>query len=228
MHGTSARSSSRPPIQNCSWKRASGLECAGICAYAGFLQVFSRRCQRKSARRTSRANETPISNPDSCCRARVRRICHTCRPGAAAGGDGQRNLRRNLRYAALRLRGGQQALLRSEIARDRLGCALSAIRGKDSERAQSGRRIQGRRGFSQRAKDSHTFFVPPSRAVRYDSGYRYALVGNDVFITLVRPNTDAAASCTSETRFWDEWFYRRPKRYQDVQYYFNTLLRKCR
>jgi len=42
-------------------------------------------------------------------------------------------------------------------------------------------------------KDSHTFFVPPGRAVRYESGYRFALVGNSAFITRIRPNTDAAA-----------------------------------
>ncbi len=40
-------------------------------------------------------------------------------------------------------------------------------------------------------KDSHTFFIPPERANRYEAGYRITLEGNDGFITQVRPGTDA-------------------------------------
>ena len=39
--------------------------------------------------------------------------------------------------------------------------------------------------------DSHVFFVPPKRVNRYEDGYRFALVGNDCFITQIRPKSDA-------------------------------------
>jgi carboxyl-terminal processing protease len=41
-------------------------------------------------------------------------------------------------------------------------------------------------------KDSHTFFIPPTRRNRYETGYRYSLVGDNCFITRIRPGTDAA------------------------------------
>lgn len=73
-------------------------------------------------------------------------------------------------------------------------------------------------------KDSHTFFVPPSRAARYDSGYRYALVGNEAFITQVRPNTDAAAKLhIGDKIFGMNGFKVDREDFHDVEYYFNTL-----
>jgi C-terminal processing protease CtpA/Prc len=73
-------------------------------------------------------------------------------------------------------------------------------------------------------KDSHTFFVPPSRAVRYDSGYRYTLVGNDAFITQVRPNTDAATKLHIGDKILGMGGFIVDRRdYQEVQYYFNAL-----
>ncbi|HEY4709671.1 MAG TPA: S41 family peptidase [Candidatus Acidoferrales bacterium] len=39
--------------------------------------------------------------------------------------------------------------------------------------------------------DSHTFFIAPQRAYRFDYGYRYQLFGDQAFITRVRPGTDA-------------------------------------
>jgi carboxyl-terminal processing protease len=41
-------------------------------------------------------------------------------------------------------------------------------------------------------KDSHTYFVPPDRANRYNEGYMFSMVGNSCFITQVRPGMDAA------------------------------------
>lgn len=41
--------------------------------------------------------------------------------------------------------------------------------------------------------DSHVYFIPPSRMNSYDDGYRFALVGNDSFITQIRPGSDAAS-----------------------------------
>ncbi len=41
-------------------------------------------------------------------------------------------------------------------------------------------------------KDSHTSFLPPSRSVSLDYGYQLQVVGDDVFVVRVRPDTDAA------------------------------------
>jgi C-terminal processing protease CtpA/Prc len=40
--------------------------------------------------------------------------------------------------------------------------------------------------------DSHTFFHPPSRSTRRESGYLWTMVGDDCFITGVRPKSDAS------------------------------------
>lgn len=39
--------------------------------------------------------------------------------------------------------------------------------------------------------DSHTFFLPPPRTIRYDYGVEYQMVGNKCFVTAVRPQSDA-------------------------------------
>ncbi len=41
--------------------------------------------------------------------------------------------------------------------------------------------------------DSHVFFIPPSRANRFEDGYRFAMMGDNCFITQIRPGSDAAA-----------------------------------
>jgi carboxyl-terminal processing protease len=46
-------------------------------------------------------------------------------------------------------------------------------------------------GFLEGLKDSHTYFAPPARAYRLDYGYRLALIGDQTFVTRVRPATDA-------------------------------------
>jgi carboxyl-terminal processing protease len=72
--------------------------------------------------------------------------------------------------------------------------------------------------------DSHTFFVPPGRAVHYDSGYRYALVGDRAFITQVRPRTDASAKLhIGDEILGMNAFAVNRRDFEDVQYYFNTL-----
>lgn len=40
-------------------------------------------------------------------------------------------------------------------------------------------------------KDSHTYFSPPARSYKIDYGYRLALIGDQAFVTRVRPGTDA-------------------------------------
>ena len=39
--------------------------------------------------------------------------------------------------------------------------------------------------------DSHLFFIPPNRNLRFDSGYRMEMVGDRCFVTMVKPKTDA-------------------------------------
>jgi hypothetical protein len=46
-------------------------------------------------------------------------------------------------------------------------------------------------GFLDGLKDTHTAFIPPSRPVRMDYGYRMQIYGDNAFITRVRPGTDA-------------------------------------
>jgi len=41
--------------------------------------------------------------------------------------------------------------------------------------------------------DSHTYFVPPTRPYDFDYGYRSQAHGNRVFVTQIRPGSDAAA-----------------------------------
>jgi carboxyl-terminal processing protease len=42
-------------------------------------------------------------------------------------------------------------------------------------------------------EDSHTFFVPPTRGVRTDYGWEMSVVGDGVFVTAVKPGSDAAS-----------------------------------
>jgi len=39
--------------------------------------------------------------------------------------------------------------------------------------------------------DSHTFFIPPQHAYRYDFGWQYKMIGDHCFVTRVRPGSDA-------------------------------------
>ena len=41
--------------------------------------------------------------------------------------------------------------------------------------------------------DSHTFFLPPQHANRYDYGWEYQMVGEHCLVTRVRPKSDAEA-----------------------------------
>jgi len=40
-------------------------------------------------------------------------------------------------------------------------------------------------------KDSHTYFIPPDRVNHLELGYQLSLVGDDCFVTQIRPKTDA-------------------------------------
>jgi carboxyl-terminal processing protease len=73
-------------------------------------------------------------------------------------------------------------------------------------------------------QDSHTFFTPPERATRYDSGYRYALVGDASFITQVRPGTDAASKLhVGDQVVLLDGFNVNREDFHDLRYFFNIL-----
>lgn len=42
-------------------------------------------------------------------------------------------------------------------------------------------------------KDSHTFFIPPSRSYRFDYGLRFEIIGKQAYVTEIRPDSDAAS-----------------------------------
>jgi carboxyl-terminal processing protease len=79
-------------------------------------------------------------------------------------------------------------------------------------------------GFLDGLKDSHTYFSPPARSFSIDYGYALSVIGDDVFVTAVTPDTDAAAKVHPGDRLLSlngggvgrESFMR-------MQYLFNTL-----
>ena len=73
-------------------------------------------------------------------------------------------------------------------------------------------------------KDSHTYFVPPDRMNRYEYGFRYALVGNDCYVTRVRPGTDAESKLHvgDQLLLWNGFNINRED-FHDLSYYFNIL-----
>ena len=73
-------------------------------------------------------------------------------------------------------------------------------------------------------KDSHTYFVPPPRSTRFDSGYRFAVVGNNCFVTQVRPKTEAAEKLHIGDQIvkMDGYDVNRED-FHDLSYYYNIL-----
>ena len=73
-------------------------------------------------------------------------------------------------------------------------------------------------------KDSHTYFIPPMRANRYEAGFRYALVGDNCFVTEVRPGTDAASKLHPGDQILKmNGFSIDRQDFQDAAYYFDIL-----
>lgn len=72
--------------------------------------------------------------------------------------------------------------------------------------------------------DSHTFFVPPRRATRYDPGYRFLLEGNDVYISRLRPGTEAASKLhVGDKVLALNNMATNRSTLHETMYYFNTL-----
>ena len=73
-------------------------------------------------------------------------------------------------------------------------------------------------------KDSHTYFIPPMRANMYETGYRFALVGDDCFITQIRPGTDAESKLHigDQVVTFDGFNVNRDD-FHDLRYYFTIL-----
>jgi C-terminal processing protease CtpA/Prc len=72
--------------------------------------------------------------------------------------------------------------------------------------------------------DSHTFFVPPARPVRFDYGYRLQMYGDECFITRVRPGTDAETKVHpgDQVLAYNKFTVTRGVFWQ-MNYYFNRL-----
>jgi len=72
--------------------------------------------------------------------------------------------------------------------------------------------------------DSHVFFMPPERANHYYPGYKIELVGNDGFITQIRPNSDAASKLHIGDLVVKHTGYNLNRDdFYDLRYYYTTL-----
>jgi C-terminal processing protease CtpA/Prc len=74
-------------------------------------------------------------------------------------------------------------------------------------------------------KDSHTFFLPPSRNTHREYGYIQQMIGDRCFITAVRPNRDASEKLApgDEVLAW-QGFTPKRETFPTMNYIFNMLL----
>jgi C-terminal processing protease CtpA/Prc len=74
-------------------------------------------------------------------------------------------------------------------------------------------------------KDSHTFFMPPSRNTHREYGYMLEMIGERCFITAVRPDRDASEKLSpgDEVLTW-QGFVPTRETLPTMSYIFNTLL----
>jgi C-terminal processing protease CtpA/Prc len=74
-------------------------------------------------------------------------------------------------------------------------------------------------------KDSHTFFEPPERPYRLDTGFRMELFGESAFISRVRPGTDAESKVHPGDQIvaYDTYSVNRVD-FQDLSYTYNALM----
>jgi C-terminal processing protease CtpA/Prc len=74
-------------------------------------------------------------------------------------------------------------------------------------------------------EDSHTYLVPPGRSYRTDYGFEMQMVGDQCFVTAVRPGSDAAAKGLQEgDEIWKvNEFVPTRANFWKIRYYFNAL-----
>jgi C-terminal processing protease CtpA/Prc len=74
-------------------------------------------------------------------------------------------------------------------------------------------------------KDSHTFFDPPMRPYRLDTGFRMELFGDNAFISRVRPGTDAESKVHPGDQIlgYDTYSVNRVD-FHDLSYTFGNLM----
>lgn len=79
-------------------------------------------------------------------------------------------------------------------------------------------------GFLDSLNDSHTFFRPPMRPYQLDYGYRMQMIGENCFVTRVRPGTDAEGKIHpgDEIIHFNTLNVSR-QNFRKVEYYFNSL-----
>ena len=72
--------------------------------------------------------------------------------------------------------------------------------------------------------DSHTYFIPPRRAMHYDYGYEMQVIGDSTFVTEVRPKTDAAKYLAPGDQVLKVFQYDVNRQdFSDLEYYLNIL-----
>jgi C-terminal processing protease CtpA/Prc len=73
-------------------------------------------------------------------------------------------------------------------------------------------------------KDSHVFFMPPERSNHYYPGYKIELVGNDGFITQIRPGSDAQSKLHNGDMVVKHTGYNLNREdFYDLRHYYSTL-----
>lgn len=73
--------------------------------------------------------------------------------------------------------------------------------------------------------DSHTIFFPPSRAAKFEYGWRMQMIGEKCFVTAVKPKSDAAAKGLKigDEVLSVEGFRPTRKEMWKINYYYNAL-----
>jgi len=78
--------------------------------------------------------------------------------------------------------------------------------------------------FLEGLKDSHTYLVPPPRMTHFDLGYRLSILGDDCFITGIRPKTDAESKLhVGDQVVLMNGFKVNRLDFQDMMYYFGAI-----
>jgi C-terminal processing protease CtpA/Prc len=78
--------------------------------------------------------------------------------------------------------------------------------------------------FLEGLKDSHTYFLPPPRMTHIDMGYRLSILGDDCFITRIRPKTDAESKLhVGDQVLLMNGFKVNRQDFHDMMYYFGVI-----